>query len=85
MTRFIVNYTFRATAMREVQADSLEEAKAKVEAEVNRDDFEIDADEIDDVDFSIQELHAVTRGGKKVWTTYPTKDDVRGHSDTINA
>lgn len=39
----------------------MEAAKAKIAAEINRDDFELDADEIDDVDFSIYELHPVTR------------------------
>jgi len=85
MARFIVNYTFHATAMREVEADSLDEARAKVEADVSRDDFEIDADEIDDVDFHLQELHPVVRSGKKMWTTYPTKDDVLGHGGGSDA
>lgn len=61
----------------------MEAAKAKIAAEINRDDFELDADEIDDVDFSIYELHPVTRGDREIWTPFVKDGDIRGHQSAL--
>lgn len=63
----------------------MEAAEASVEAEVNRDDFDIDADSIDDVNFDIQEMHPITRDGRELWTTYVRKGDVRGHQSALSS
>lgn len=83
MARFMIYYTFQGRACHTIEAESMEAAEASVEAEVNRDDFEIDADSIDDVNFYIQELHPVTRNGQELWATYVLKDDVRGHQSAL--
>jgi len=83
MKRFTVDYTFQGSSSRIITADSLEDAQAQVEKEVDGDDFELDADEIDDVDFTVREMHPVTRAGKEVWTTYPLAGDVRGHLSAL--
>lgn len=83
MARFYVTYRFHATAGRDIEAKSLEAAEAMVEAEVNRDDFELEADDIDDVNFEVQQMHPVTRDGRELWSTYVRKDDIRGHQSSI--
>lgn len=85
MAKFMVNYTFHGRASRTIEAETMEEAEATVDAEVNRDDFDIDADSIDDVNFDIQEMHPVTRDGRELWTTYVMKGDVRGHQSTLSS
>lgn len=83
MARFSVNYSFHARAYETIEASSLEDAKALIYAKVEADDFELDADEIDDVDFDVTELHPVTRGGREIWTTYVRDSDVRGHGSAL--
>lgn len=83
MARFMVDYRFSARSGRTIEADSLDAAKAQIEEEVNTDDFHIDADEIDDVDFTIQQLHPVMRGEREVWTTYILPTDRRGHASAL--
>lgn len=79
----MVDYTFQGRSSRTIEAESLEDAQAAVEAEVYKDDFEIDADEVDDVRFDVQEMHPVTQNGRELWTTYVMKDDVRGHLSAL--
>ena len=83
MAKFMVEYTFHGRASRTIEAETMEDAEATVDAEVNRDDFDIDADSIDDVNFDIQEMHPVTRNGRELWTTYVMKGDVRGHQSAL--
>ncbi|MBO0129142.1 hypothetical protein [Agrobacterium burrii] len=83
MAKFIVEYTFHGRASRTIEADTMEDAEAIVDADVNQDDFDIDADSIDDVNFDIQEMHPVTRDGRELWTTYVMKGDVRGHQTAL--
>lgn len=83
MAKFMVEYTFRGRASRTIEAETMEDAETEVDAEVNRDDFDIDADSIDDVNFDIQEMHPVTRIGRELWTTYVMKGDVRGHQSAL--
>jgi hypothetical protein len=83
MAKFIVEYTFQGRASKTIEADSLEDAEALTETEVDRDDFEIDADSIDDVDFEVREMHPVTRNGREIWTTYVLQTDVRGHQSAL--
>lgn len=83
MAKFSVDYTFHGRTSRTIEADSLEAANALIDAEVNQDDFEIDADQIDDVDFSIQEMHPITRDGRELWTTYVRTGDTRGHQSAL--
>ena len=83
MARFNVSYRFQGTAGKTIEATSLEAAEAMVEAEVERDDFELEADDIDDVKFYVQELHPVTRDGREIWTTYIHTNDVRGHQSAL--
>lgn len=83
MAKFMVDYTFQGRSSRTIEADSMEAAEASVEAEVYRDDFDIDADSIDDVNFNIQEMHPITRDGRELWTTYVREGDVRGHRSAL--
>lgn len=83
MPRFSVNYTFQGRAHTIIEAESLEAAEAQIEAEVEKDDFELDADDIDDVDFDIAEMHPVTRDGHEIWTTYLHATDIRGHQSAL--
>lgn len=83
MARFFVDYTYHARSSTIIEAESLDAAKAKIEAEIEADDFDLDADEIDDVDFSVNEMHPVTRGGKEIWATRVRADDVRGHASAL--
>ena len=85
MPKFMVSYTFQGRSSRSIEAETLEAAEAAIEAEVDRDDFEIDADEIDDIDFNIQEMHQVTRDGREIWTTYVRPGDQRGHQTELGA
>lgn len=84
MPKFIIDYTFHGRASKTVEASSQEEAEATIEAEVNADDFEIDADQIDDVDFTVREMYPVTRNGREIWSTYIAATDVRGHQSAID-
>ncbi|MCE7028448.1 DpnD/PcfM family protein [Jiella avicenniae] len=79
MARFIVSYTFHASASDSIEAASKEEAERLVSERIEADDFQLDADEIDDVDFSVQEFHPVTRDGKQMWTTHVRDGDTPGH------
>lgn len=79
MARFIVNYNFHGRCSIPIEASSLEEAQAQVERELESDNFELDADEIDDVQYYISEMHPVTRDGQKIWTNYLRPDDTPGH------
>lgn len=83
MGKFIVDYTFHGRASKCIHAPSQEEAMAAVEREVNSDDFDIEADEYDDVDFTVREMHPVTRDGREIWTTRVLPADVRGHQSAL--
>ncbi|CAN7603487.1 hypothetical protein [Bosea sp. LjRoot237] len=80
MARFIVDYRFHARGSMPIQAESVEEAKAIVEAQVDNDGFEPPVDDYDDIDFDVREMHPVTRDGHEVWTTYVRASDSRGHA-----
>ena len=83
MARFTVDYTFHGRSSRTIEAESMDAAKAIVEAEVNQDNFEIETDEVDDVDFTVREMHQITRDGRELWTTYIRTGDVRGHRSAL--
>ncbi len=48
-----------------------------VEKELDDDNFEIDLDSIDDIDYEIREMHPVTRTRREIWTTYIDPTDIR--------
>lgn len=83
MPKFAVNYTFHGRSSTFIEAESLDAAKAKINADIERDDFELDADELDDVDYDISEMHPVTRAGREIWTTYVRDADIRGHQSSL--
>lgn len=83
MARFFVDYSFHARASKTIEAESLEAAEALIEKEVDADGFDIDADEIDDIDFTVKEMHPVTRDGREMWTTYVAYGDKRGHPSAL--
>lgn len=83
MGKFSVSYTFHARASEIVEAESLEAAKAAIEVKVEADDFDIEPDAIDDVDFHVQQMHPVTRDGRELWTTFVMMGDVRGHQSAL--
>ncbi len=85
MAKFMVNYTFSGRGCETIEAESLEAAEASVEAKINRDDYERDADELEVVDVSVSELHPVTRDGREIWTTYVKPDDQRGHQSALSS
>lgn len=81
MANFAVTYRVRGSASDIVEAETLDAAKAIIDARVNAYDFEVDLDSVDDVDFSVSEMHAITRDGKHMWSTYVRPTDIRGHAD----
>lgn len=85
MPKFVVNYFVSGTAQKTVEAESKQALEARISEEVERDDFEIDVDDFDDVDFTIQEMHPVTRDGREMWTTRVVEGDVRGHVSAVNS
>lgn len=85
MAKFMVNYTFHGRGCETIEADTAEAAEELVEKKTNRDDYEPDADELEIVDFSVSELHPVTRDGKEIWTTYVMSGDVRGHQSALSS
>jgi hypothetical protein len=84
MAKFCISYTIQGQATETVEADDEATARATIEARVEADDFDIDLDDIHDVDFTISEMHPVTRDGCEVWTTYIRTGDVRGHQSALN-
>ena len=84
MAKFSVSYTVHGRATETVEAVDEATARATIEARIEADDFDIDLDDIDDVDFTINEMHPVTREGREVWTTYIRVGDVRGHQSALN-
>jgi len=85
MPKFAVNYTFHGRSSTFVEAESLDAAKAKIDADIERDDFDLDADDLDDVDYTIYEMHPVTRDGRELWTTRDKPDDIRGHQSSLES
>lgn len=83
MGKFIVDYRFSGRGSMPIQADSLEEAKAMVEAQLDDDSFEPPTDDFDDIDYTVREMHAVTRAGREIWTTFVAQSDVRGHASAV--
>lgn len=83
MAKFHVSYSFHGRTERTIEAESKEALEAKIEAEIEREDFEIDADEIDSIDYHVTEMHPVVRDGREVWTTYIRATDVRGHPSAL--
>lgn len=79
MPKFFVNYTFHASASDLIDADSEEEARRIIEARVEDDAFDLDAETIDDVDFTITEMKPITRDGRKIWSGYVRDTDTLGH------
>lgn len=82
--RFSVSYTFKGSATEIIEAGSQEEAEAIVGEKVEDENFEIEADSIDDVDFFIQQMHPVTRDGREIWTTWIKGGDTLGHQSAID-
>lgn len=84
MAKFSVSYTFHGRSSDIIEASSLEEATALIDAKVEDDDFDPGTENIDDVTFDVQEMHPVTRDGREIWTTYIKADDVRGHQSAVD-
>lgn len=85
MPKFAVTYRVHGTAHHVIEAASKEDLEEKLAAEAESDDFEIDIDDFDDVDFTISEMHPVTRDGREIWTTYVMKTDVRSHASAVES
>lgn len=83
MAKFSVNYRFQARACDIIEAESYDEAKAMIEDRLEDDDFTLEPDDIDDVNFDVQQLHPVTRDGREIWTTYIKTSDLRGHPSAL--
>lgn len=83
MARFSVNYRFHGTATEIIEAGSLKEATATIEEKLENDDFDLDPDEIDDVNYEIRQMYPVTRDGREIWTTYVLSTDRRGHPSAL--
>ncbi len=83
MPKFHVSYRFRARCEDIVDAESQQALEDQIEAELCKDDFYLEADEVDDVDYTISEMHPVTRDGKEIWTTYIKPTDLRGHQSAL--
>lgn len=83
MQRFSVNYTFHGRATDIIEAESLDAARAAIEEKLDDENFHIEADDIDDVDYQVQQMHPVTRDGREIWTTYIMGHDLRGHPSAI--
>lgn len=61
MPKFHISYTFHATASAEIEADSEEEAREKIDALIETDGFDLTPQSIDDVDYTLQEYHPSPR------------------------
>lgn len=85
MPRYMIDYSFHGRHSITIEAENLEVAKAKIDSELESDDFHLDADEIDDVDYTAREMFAVTRDGKEFWTTYIRDGDKRGHASALQS
>lgn len=83
MGKFSVTYFFRARHVEIVDAESKEEMIKKVDRDIESEGFEIDADEILDINYDIQEMHPVTRDEKEIWTSNVLNSDVRGHQSAL--
>lgn len=84
MAKFCISYTIQGRATETVEAEDEAAARSTIEARVEAGDFDIDLDDIDDVNFDIREMHPVTREGREIWTTYIRTGDVRGHQSALN-
>lgn len=85
MAKFSVNYTFHGRAYDTIEANDLDHAKALIGLKIESEDFEIDADEIDDVDFTVFQMHPVTRDGRELWVSHIGVGDTRGHASALAA
>jgi len=83
MARFLVSYTFQGRSSEIVEAETQEDADEKINQKIEAEDFFIDADEIDDVDFTLYRMHPVVRDGKEIWTTYLKPSDQKGHPSSL--
>lgn len=81
MARFSVTYNVRGSMTETFEAGSLEAAKKMAAETADDEDYEFDLDTIDDVNFSVHELHPVIRDGKKIWTSYVRKTDTIGFGE----
>jgi len=83
MPKFTIDYTFNATATEIIEAATLEDAERIIDDKINDEDFIPDADSVDDIDFTVREMHPVTRDGREMWTTRVWATDVRGHASAL--
>ena len=83
MARFLVNFRVSGRASDCIEADNLDDAERIIEERVNNDNFDVDLEEVDDVDFTVAQLHPVTRNGREIWTTLILVNDVRGHQSAL--
>lgn len=84
MGKFYVSYRFQATSSETIEAESLEEAEAIIEAKAYQDDFDPGTEDIDDLNFEVTAMHPITRDGREIWTTYVRAGDTRGHQSAID-
>jgi hypothetical protein len=75
MLRFMITYRVQGEFTEIVEAETLEHAKAICEAKIEDEDFGLELDSADDINFSAYQLHPVLREGKRVETTYVRKSD----------
>ena len=79
MAKYSISYRVSGTAMSTIETDETkEQLENRLVGEINDDDWDIDLDTIDGVDFDVQEMFLVERqDGKRVWTTYVRATDKR--------
>ena len=85
MAKFMVDYRFNGRGGETIEADTLEDAKAIVDAKIDNDYFDPPVDDFDDIDAAVKELHPVTRSEREIWTTYVLPTDTRGHASALSA
>ncbi|RUW56378.1 hypothetical protein [Mesorhizobium sp. M8A.F.Ca.ET.021.01.1.1] len=82
MTKYCIDYTFYGRSEETIDTDEpIEKLRAKIEKKINGNDTDwLDPTSIDNIDFTVREMHPVTRGERQIWTTYVRDDDVMGHA-----
>lgn len=77
MAKYFITYRVSGIALTTIDTEeSPEDVNERLCSEVNSDNFDIELDEIHDVDIDIAEAFLVERSdGKRVWTTYVRATD----------
>jgi hypothetical protein len=83
MARFLVEYTFSGRGSQSIESESQDAAQAIVDEQLDDEGFEPPADQYDEIEARVSEMHPVTRDGREIWANYIRPSDTRGHASAI--